>query len=437
LVKYRQHNIPLSRREFLKLGSLAAGALLLDLYPVDAAWAAPSRWFVKGINVPQLQPFDDLMFQFMSLHRIPNGTLAVSKDNRLIMAHGYSFAPSVKKAIGPTALFRIASISKPLTSAAVGLLLQDGLITLDTPIHDIAPFQPLPGQMMDSRLASVTIRQLLQHRGGWDRGASGSFDPMFHDFDIARALHKQRPINSRDIVRYMSGHPLDFDPGTSYAYCNFGFMLLEQLFPALTGMTYSQYVRTRLLAPLNITRMRLGRTAKSKRAQGEVEYYSRWRATTVIKNSSQVVAHPYGAWNLENMKAHGGWLASPVDLLRFAAEFGGPGSSQILAPETIAEFFNLPPGTTAPDGYWYGCGWSVRDAGAGLNTWHFGWLPGSYGGLIRRFDGLSWAFLFNRTHDSSGPDTYDEIDYQMHVAAGQVAEWPEHDLFPLYGTEVS
>jgi len=140
------------------------------------------------------------------------------------------------------------------------------------------------------------------------------------------------------------------------------------------------------------------------------------------------------------MDAHGGWIASAVDLARFAAALYGPEYCPLLKPETIHTMHAPPepPVWRNPDGslkdhYYYGCGWLVRPVGTEgkANYWHTGSLPGTYTLLVRRWDGLSWAVLFNqRSDDDNLPDN--EIDPALHRAANAVTEWPKLDLFPQY-----
>jgi hypothetical protein len=86
---------------------------------------------------------------------------------------------------------------------------------------------------------------------------------------------------------------------------------------------------------------------------------------------------------------------------------------------------------TNPDGSWYACGWAVRLAGTGRNTWHDGGLPGTSTLMVRRFDGLTWTVLLNQRDDPSGLN-YGAIDGALHAAADAVSSWPADDLFPAY-----
>jgi N-acyl-D-amino-acid deacylase len=129
-----------------------------------------------------------------------------------------------------------------------------------------------------------------------------------------------------------------------------------------------------------------------------------------------------------------------VDLVRFAAAFDEPAKSPLLKADTIREMFNPPaaPVARTPEGklkdFYYGLGWQVRPVGreGKANTWHSGSLPGTTTLLVRRWDGLDWAVLFNlRSNDEKLPNG--AIDGALHKAAGKVTEWPKEDFFPKFG----
>ena len=78
-----------------------------------------------------------------------------------------------------------------------------------------------------------------------------------------------------NVIRYMLSRPLDFDPGTRYAYSNFGYCVLGRLIEKLSGVAYEKFVQEKVLAPAGIKRMRLGASLDGKQAPGEVRYYTR------------------------------------------------------------------------------------------------------------------------------------------------------------------
>src|SRR5207253_9317336 len=137
--------------------------------------------------------------------------------------------------------FRIASLSKPITSAAILLLVQRGKLNLDQRVFDLLSYEPLPGETVDPRLATITMRNLLEHSGGWNRDTT--FDPMFMmSVPIAVATGTPAPATTDSIIRYMMGKPLQFNPGSDYSYSNFGYSLLGRVIETITGQPYEKFV---------------------------------------------------------------------------------------------------------------------------------------------------------------------------------------------------
>ena len=411
-----------------------------------AATAAVAPLFARGTEPPlSLASFDREMEAFIAARKIPGGALAVVKDGRLVHARGYGWADRERQQrVEPTSLFRIASISKPITAVAVLKLVEQGKLKLADRVFDFLSLKPLipAGKQADPRLRTVTIRQCLQHTGGWDRDQS--FDPMFRPRLIATAVGEAAPASAAAVIRYMMGQPLDFDPGTRYAYSNFGYCLLGRVIEKVTGKTYADFVQEVVLAPSGIKSMRLGRSLETGRAPNEVRYAMPGAETTesVFPGASSKVAPPYGGFNLEAMDAHGGWLASAVDLARFAAALHDAETGPLLKAVTYRELHAAPPAPVSrnEDGslkeVFYACGWQSRPIvgrPGKANHWHSGSLPGTRTLLVRRWDGLAWAALFNQRQDLANlPDT--AIDPAMHRAADAVQEWPKGDLFHQFPT---
>jgi CubicO group peptidase (beta-lactamase class C family) len=380
-----------------------------------------------------LAPFDELMTSFVRDEQVPGAALAVTTDARLVYARGFGLADRERgQAVPPTALFRIASVTKPVTAVAILKLIERGTLALDARVSDVLELPPAS----DARWKRVTIGQLLRHTGGWDRDEDG--DPMFQSMRVARAQHVPPPAEPAQIIRYMLGQRLDFDPGQRFAYSNFGYCLLGRVIERASGVSYEHYVQREVLAPLGIRRMRLGKTLPAQRAPGEVTYYDDRTGPAVMGAVGTRVPLPYGAWSLEAMDSHGGWLASAADLVRFASAFDAPAACKILEPQTIATMFARPDDAAGHDAAgkprvpYYACGWWVRPLAqrGRVNIWHTGSLPGTSTMLVRRFDGRNWAVLFNMRTARDGRRFSDKIDPLLHAAAGRVRRWPETDRFP-------
>ncbi len=409
---------------------------------VTAAVATTPR-FTRAAEPASLASFDREMEAFIEARKIPGGALAVVKDGRLVHARGYGWVDRERQQrVEPTSLFRIASISKPITAVAVLKLVEQGKLKLDGRAFDFLSLKPLPDAKPDPRLRTVTIRQCLQHTGGWD--CDQSFDPMFRPRLIATAAGEAAPASAPAVIRYMMGQPLDFAPGTRYAYSNFGYCVLGRVIEQVSGKTYADFVKEVVLAPSGIKAMRLGRSLETGRAPQEVRYSMPGAETTesVFPGASSKVASPYGGFNLEAMDAHGGWLASAVDLARFAAALHDAETCPLLKAVTYRELHAAPPAPVSrnEDGslkeVFYACGWQSRPIvgrPGKANHWHSGSLPGTRTLLVRRWDGLAWAALFNQRQDIANlPDT--AIDPAMHRAADAVQEWPKEDLFKRFAT---
>jgi CubicO group peptidase (beta-lactamase class C family) len=376
----------------------------------------PRVWRQTGPEVPELSVFDEIMKDFMVSRKVSAGSLAITYKSRLVFARGYTWSKADSPATEPTSLFRIASLSKPITSVGIFKLVEENKLKLNDKVMEILPFGTPEGKIPDPNLGKVTILHLLEHLGGWDRDKA--FDPMFADKKISKALGVPLPVTQADIITFMNGQPLQYEPGTKYAYSNYGYCLLGRVIEQKTGLSYENYIKRFVLSPLGITRMQTGHSNIEDRVPGEVTYESK-------KESA------YGSFNLENMDSHGGWLASAPELVRFAAAFDNPANCPILSAASIETMFSLP-ATIAREDYkpgerYYACGWNVRDYGNGRrNTWHTGSLPGCYTFMARWSNGVNCVVLFNKR----GPD-FKNIDPILSNTVKSISNWPNHDLFVL------
>ena len=432
---------PVGREDGLSRGTLrrwaslsAAVALLGATSGVGAAEALASAPAPRGDAGPGLAAFDRLLESFIAEKEIPGAALAIAKDGRLLLARAYGWADAARsQPVEPTSLFRVASVSKPFTAVAVLRLAATGKLPLDAKIVDLlGPDYPAPA---DPRWRNIRLLELLHHRGGFDRDQS--LDPMFASEIIVRELGVPPPAKPRDVIRFMLGRPLDFDPGARYAYSNFGYCLLGRAIERATGKSYEDAVRELVLAPLGIRRMRLGRTLREDRAPGEVEYLMRGpgEGTAVMGPVGKSVPWPYGAWCLETMDAHGGWIASAPDLVRFASDFRDRARSTLLRPEWVdamlARYSKADTGAR-----YYASGWMMSPAGADgrWNFAHNGSLDGTESYLVLRPDGVSMAVIFNIRNEYSKRvrSFVSELEPLLHQAASEVTEWPALDLFAKF-----
>jgi N-acyl-D-amino-acid deacylase len=421
----------------MHLRTVFLGNMLLLTAPglLAAGPAKEPALSVTGKTDKRLESLDRMMVGFLQRHRLPGAAVAVVRHGRLVYARGFGVADRQSgEVVQPQSLFRIASLSKPVTAVAILQLVEAKRLKLDDTVAGVLELRP---EVDADRAERVTIRQCLQHTGGWDR--SDSFDPMFQSIRIARVLGTKPPAGPAEVIRFMQKWPLDFDPGTRYAYSNYGYCLLGRVIEKASGETYESYVRKHVLKPMGVTGMRVGKTLESGRSEGEVRYHvdgERVGLSVFDKDLGRRVSRAYGAWYLEAMDSHGGWIASAVDMARFASALQSPGRKPFLKPGSLKEMFAPPaaPVSRKKDGavedVYYGLGFQVRELGEGrMNQWHSGSLPGTSTLLVRRFDGMAWAVMFNSRRPCDGTSPASAIDRLVHEAVNEVSEWPEGDLF--------
>jgi N-acyl-D-amino-acid deacylase len=331
------------------------------------------------------EAFDQVMRTYMKERGIKAGTLAVSRNGKLLLARGYGFADAEgRRAVQPEDPMRLASVTKAITAAAIHTLVREGKLSLDTRAFPLLGLKPPPGREPDPRLNEITIRHLLEHRGGWDR--QKPFDPMFRPLEIAAALDGPGPAGPVDIIRYMMGQPLQFDPGSRVCYSNFGYCVLGRVIEKVSGQTYPAYVQKKIFAPLG-GRVELGRSLPRYRNPREPVYLDPGRGRNVLDPASkEKVPAPDGTFYLEAMDAHGGLIASSRDLVRFLDVYGISGEER---------------------------------GGSRRAEVLLGRLPGTFTMLMQRPNGVNLAALFNQESDPSGLDYFKIRDLMEEAADRQ------------------
>ena len=369
-----------------------------------------------------IQQVDQTVKAFLKRWSIPGASVAIIDNDRLVYAKGYGYANKrTRKRVTPTHLFRIASLSKPITSVAILQLVEAGKLRLDDKVFGaLGLLNEYDRQrVVDRRVLDITVQNLLNHSGGWDRDRSG--DPMFNSLLIAEQQGVPLPPDQSATIDYVLRQRLDFSPGTAYAYSNFGYCLLGRIIEAVTGVAYEQYVKDQVLSKCGIKTMEIG--LSNATLPQEVSYYT--EASERFSSSvftQKRVKTPYGGFHLEGMDSHGGWIVSSVDLMKFLVRVNGlPHRKDILRPSTLRTMTE-----PSPVNRNYALGWAVNEAG---NWWHLGSLPGASSVLARIHDGRGWWVLLNkRSLDSNFLSELDQLMWQ----ALEGVTFGDVDLFDRY-----
>jgi CubicO group peptidase (beta-lactamase class C family) len=347
----------------------------------------------SGTAVPGVEAFDQAVMTFMRQWNVPGAAVAVAKDGKLLMARGYGYSDfDAKTVTQPDSMFRIASISKVLTSIAILELRDRGALDLDqTFLSVLTDLQIPPGG--DPRLQDITLRQLLSHSGGWNRDTAG--DPLAPLNDYAKKNGTNGvPLSPAELSRYMMGQPLQFTPGTSSVYSGWGFYILGDVVERVSGQDYEYFVREQVLAPLGVHAMSVARSRASERGPFEVKYYpdpSGEVAETQFAAEGQV-SSPY-AINMGLRAASGGWLASAVDLTRVMRGLETAATSGLLSADSFAQMRANPHQVSG--GGMYGLGIMVGPSADDYR--HTGVFPGNAGLMYHDAQGYSAAILTNTT----------------------------------------
>ena len=145
-------------------------AVLIVLLPLAAGRALEPRGSgppSTGQTSPDLAGFDGVVKSLLAKWQVPGAAAAVVQDGHLVIARGYGWADREKRQpVRPDSLFRIASLSKSLTAAAILKLVEEGRLGLDDrPFDLLSDLAPRPGGRINPDLHQITIRHLLQHSG--------------------------------------------------------------------------------------------------------------------------------------------------------------------------------------------------------------------------------------------------------------------------------
>ncbi|MEI9479564.1 MAG: serine hydrolase domain-containing protein [Deltaproteobacteria bacterium] len=378
----------------------------------------PNLWSdtpISGEALLGLEGFDRVILRLIDKYGVPGASLAVSYNGKLILARGYGYAKKSlmeKIPVQPQSRFRFASMSKPLTATGIMLLIEDGKLSLDSKmtvlLNGIGIQKP-----RDSRVDQITLRHLLEHRGGFDRDKSG--DPMF-----------LRPPLCPSNLKSFLNQRLDFAPGEKYAYSNIGYCILGRIIEIAAKQSYGDFITTRILEPVGARNIELGNSTKAK--PNEVTYYDLGSPFSQGQRMS-----PYGGFDLEALDANGGWIGTATDYLRFLTAIDGQRPPALLQPDTFKIMLSMPDDATLTDKpTYYANGFNVRKLRDGGTTfWHDGSLPGTSTIAVREASGYAWVALFNGRTDDWGKLNH-EIDRTIWEGVRSVRKAPTGDLFDKY-----
>lgn len=282
--------------------------------------------------------FDAYILRQMKEKRIPGATVVVAHRGKIVKERGYGFANLEWEAPAtPETVYEIASVTKIFTATAAMMLVEEGRLELDAPVTRYLDDTP-------KGYSGITVRHLLTHTSG-----------LPADYLDTQKLFGPSPLRYTVDMQLadLFAKPLTSEPGTIYKYNNSGIFLLGAVIAQVSGMSYEEFVRTRIFEP----------AAMAQSSFIDADAVVPRRAQSYTLRDGELVR-----WSIEqNAQAmdgnsYGGILSSAVDLQHFDEALR---TDRLLRPETKQQMFEphqLPDGSFGSGRFSrMALGWWIRD----------------------------------------------------------------------------
>jgi CubicO group peptidase (beta-lactamase class C family) len=318
----------------------------------------------------------DKMQAFVDSQDIAGAVTVVGRKNGVLSIEAVgSLSLDTKQPMPRDGLFRIASMTKPITAIGIMILVDDGKLAVEDPVEKYLP--EFKGQMLVAGRAAeavtlkkpsrpITVRDLLTHTSG----LPGGYAPGIAD------IYVKRNHTLAEAIMVQSQRPLEFEPGTKWAYCNAGIDTLGRIIEVVSGQSYEEFLQKRIFDPLEMKDTTFYPTPK------QLE-----RATpTYDKKDGKLVVAPNSILNLPKDARFpipaGGLYSTGADLAKLYQAMLGKGSLgkvRILSEESVATMTKVQTGelqTGFTPGMGFGYGWAVVQKPVGVTAML---SPGTYG----------------------------------------------------------
>ncbi len=229
---------------------------------------------VSGEADAKLATLDDAIQQFMAEKGVGAVTFALGRNGKILHDRAFGWADStLKTPLQPGVKMRVASLTKPVVKAAVLTLIDAGKLKMEDQVYTVLQLdQYKEAKVCDSRWKVVTIDQLLEHKGGWDRDQKAG-DLTTHSSEMEKMFRiKTDELEPKHVVRYGLTLPLDFDPGTKESYCNFGYILLVRVIEKVSGQSFVDYLQETVCKESAAPSFSLSASDARRRQPGEIWY---------------------------------------------------------------------------------------------------------------------------------------------------------------------
>lgn len=296
---------------------------------------------------------------------VPGMSIGIVKDGKLVFSKSYgTLSQGEDKKPNEESLYAIASNSKAFTSAILGMLVQEGKLSWDDKVRRYLPYFDLNDSYAGE---NATIRDILSHRVGL---GTFSGDVMWYNSDFS----------SEEIIKRIKYIEPAYEFRAGYGYSNLMFITAGEIIKKVTGKTWYENVKERILNPLGMNRTYVNIE--------EVNNAGNAASPHRLENNEKNVPIPYTSW--EEIAATGGLISCVDDLSKwviFNLNNGIVGTDTLLSPETRTDVWTVhnnfkvdrvnenPFGTNFSG---YGLGWGIKDYFGNLRISH----TGGYDGMI-------------------------------------------------------
>jgi len=314
--------------------------------------------------------------------KVPGLSAAAGRDGKIAWSEGFGFADlEAKKPVTSNTMFRIGSISKPLTAAGLMLLVENGRFDLDADIHTYVPDFPDKGEVITTRQLGGHLAGIRHYRG--------------------RETFSNKPFPTvRSGLKIFENDPLLSKPGEKFSYSSYGFNLLSCAMESAANENFLAYMEQNVFRPLEMKHTApdlAGRDNADRTHFYLVKTGGSFETAPAVDNSYK--------W------AGGGFLSTPEDLVRFGLAMLHPG---FLKPESLKTMFTSQTNTIGK-ATGYGVGWFVRQDRSGHRVFmHSG---GSVGGtsvlLLYPDSGVVLAMTSNCSSSPFDKANLDAIDAEF------------------------
>lgn len=342
-----------------------------------------------GVSSVGLTRIDSVMQRYVNGNKLPGMVTTVARHGKVVSFQKYGYM-SKGKPMQTDAIFRIASMTKPVTSVAIMILYDEGRLQLDDPVSKYIPefkdlkvfsYGDVHGLHLEKQKKQMTIRNLLTHTSGLGSGAETSYiDSLYRAANLNEGTLKEE-------IQKLVKIPLKFQPGTRWQY-GLSTDVLGYIVELISGKPLEVFLKERIFNPLKM--VDTGYSVSEDKLNRVSSVYSRSDQGIQVLNIPEInnVRAP-----AKNIRGNGGLLSTATDYMIFSQMLLNKGEykgTRILKKETVEQMIsNQLTDERMPDddffnkmmsGMGYGLGFAVvKDKGQTNNIGSVGsyWWSGS------------------------------------------------------------